>query len=131
MKMAANHRKNSSLHLKKATAFHRFEWFIEPKRAAELCHRSLSTVKKWIQDGHIDPACQKLLEILCFGLLPWKQWEGITVHEDGLTLKDGRFMSIKELEIWSLHMAIKSDLEQQNAALVKELNETKKGQCCH
>ena len=110
-------RTGNSLRLRHKTPFQYLEWFLDPDHAADLCHRSASTVRRWIKGEAIDPACHELLLYKVFGLLPDPAFSGFLVRDGQLLTPTGRGFIPNELDQYGLMMAVYSDYERQIDAL--------------
>ncbi len=100
------------------------------EQTAELCFKSVTTVKKWDQGKTIPPECKRLMRShLCRELHHSEQWEGFSMRGERLVLPTGECISPQQILTGVALIHIKSELELKTSRhifkLVKAIAEVK------
>lgn len=118
--------KKRRLRVRKKTRFEFLEWFVTGESVAEQCHRSLSTVRRWMNGTPIPPDSNELLLLKTFGLLPIPEWDGFRVTSEGLKTPCGDFISIYRLRDLGFYMKLLDMERKHNEELLDEIRFLKK-----
>ncbi|EGQ8468597.1 phage protein [Vibrio parahaemolyticus] len=94
--------------------FREFECGLTVEQAAELCLKTVRTVKEWDKGKTIPPECKRLMRMTKGReLSPSEQWEGFKMHYDRLELPTGQIVTAQQVltGIALIEIGANSDLE--------------------
>ncbi|EGQ8507196.1 TPA: phage protein [Vibrio parahaemolyticus] len=94
--------------------FREFECGLSVEQAAELCLKTVRTVKEWDKGKTIPPECKRLMRMTKGReLSPSEQWENFKMHYDRLELPTGQFVTAQQVltGIALLEIGALTDLE--------------------
>ncbi|WP_025639461.1 phage protein, partial [Vibrio parahaemolyticus] len=75
-----------------------FECGLSVEQAAELCLKTVRTVKEWDKGKTIPPECKRLMRMTKGReLSPSEQWEGFKMHYDRLELPTGQLVTAQQV----------------------------------
>ncbi|EIC9817014.1 MULTISPECIES: regulator [unclassified Vibrio] len=78
--------------------FREFECGLSVEQAAELCLKTVRTVKEWDKGKTIPPECKRLMRMAKGRVLsPSNQWENFKMHYDKLELPTGKMVTAQEI----------------------------------
>ncbi|MEF1253909.1 regulator [Vibrio sp. M260112] len=92
--------------------FREFECGLSVEETAELCFKSVRTIKEWDKGSEIPKECkrlmrmQKRLELSCFS-----EWEGFVMRNNHLELPTGHIVTPQEILTGIALLEIQSELE--------------------
>ena len=100
--------------------FREFECGLTVEQAAELCLKTVRTVKEWDKGKPIPPECKRLM-IMTKGreLSSCEQWKQFKMHHDRLELPTGQLVSAQQIltGIALLEIGALTDLEAAGRVL--------------
>ncbi|MBS9847192.1 MULTISPECIES: regulator [Vibrio harveyi group] len=110
--------------------FREFECGLTVEQTAELCLKTVRTVKEWDKGKTIPPECKRLMRMTKGReLSPSEQWEHFKMHYDRLELPTGQLVTAQQVltGIALLEIGALSDLEVSRRLLkyVRALNNMK------
>ncbi|HHP0468045.1 TPA: regulator [Vibrio harveyi] len=94
--------------------FREFECGLSVEQAAELCLKSVRTIKEWDKGKTIPPECKRLMRMTKGReLSSCEQWEHFKMHHDRLELPTGQFVTAQQVltGIALLEIGALTDLE--------------------
>lgn len=94
--------------------FREFECGLSVEQAAELCLKTVRTVKEWDKGKTIPPECKRLMRMTKGReLSPSEQWEHFKMHYDRLELPTGQMVTAQQVltGIALLEIGCQSDLD--------------------
>jgi len=78
--------------------FREFECGLTVEQAAELCLKTVRTVKEWDKGKTIPPECKRLMRMTKGReLSPSEQWEQFKMHYDRLELPTGQLVTAQQV----------------------------------
>ncbi|EJC6985519.1 regulator [Vibrio alginolyticus] len=78
--------------------FREFECGLSVEQAAELCLKTVRTVKEWDKGKTIPPECKRLMRMAKGReLSPSEQWESFKMHYDRLELPTGQLVTAQQI----------------------------------
>ncbi|TOF96939.1 phage protein, partial [Vibrio parahaemolyticus] len=78
--------------------FREFECGLSVEQAAELCLKTVRTVKEWDKGKTIPPECKRLMRMTKGReLSPSEQWEHFKMHYDRLELPTGQLVTAQQI----------------------------------
>ncbi|EJI1384881.1 phage protein [Vibrio alginolyticus] len=78
--------------------FREFECGLSVEQAAELCLKTVRTVKEWDKGKTIPPECKRLMRMTKGReLSPSDQWEHFKMHYDRLELPTGQLVTAQQI----------------------------------
>ncbi|EJC7014251.1 phage protein [Vibrio parahaemolyticus] len=78
--------------------FREFECGLSVEQAAELCLKTVRTVKEWDKGKTIPPECKRLMRMTKGReLSPSEQWEQFKMHYDRLELPTGQLVTAQQI----------------------------------
>nr|WP_321460806.1 regulator [uncultured Vibrio sp.] len=78
--------------------FREFECGLSVKQAAELCLKTVRTVKEWDKGKDIPPECKRLMRMTKGReLSSSKEWEHFKMHYDKLELPTGQLVTAQQV----------------------------------
>ena len=78
--------------------FREFECGLSVEQAAELCLKTVRTVKEWDKGKTIPPECKRLMRMTKGReLSPSEQWENFKMHYDRLELPTGQLVTAQQV----------------------------------
>ncbi|MFW1208004.1 regulator [Vibrio parahaemolyticus] len=100
--------------------FREFECGLSVEQAAELCLKTVRTVKEWDKGKTIPPECKRLMRMIKGReLSPSEQWEHFKMHYDRLELPTGQLVTAQQVltGIALLEIGALTDLEAAGQVL--------------
>ncbi|ELB1136146.1 regulator [Vibrio parahaemolyticus] len=92
--------------------FREFECGLSVEQAAELCLKTVRTVKEWDKGKTIPPECKRLMRMAKGReLSPSEQWEHFKMHYDRLELPTGQLVTAQQILTGIALIEISSELE--------------------
>ncbi|HHC6477227.1 TPA: regulator [Vibrio parahaemolyticus] len=94
--------------------FREFECGLSVEQAAELCLKTVRTVKEWDKGKTIPPECKRLMRMAKGReLSPSEQWKHFKIHYDRLELPTGQLVTAQQVltGIALLEIGAKSDVD--------------------
>ena len=94
--------------------FREFECGLSVEQAAELCLKTVRTVKEWDKGKTIPPECKRLMRMAKGReLSSSSNWEGFKMHYDKLELPTGQFITAQQIltGVALLEIGASTDLE--------------------
>ncbi|EHQ9267473.1 phage protein [Vibrio parahaemolyticus] len=92
--------------------FREFECGLSVEQAAELCLKTVRTVKEWDKGKTIPPECKRLMRMTKGReLSPSEQWEHFKMHYDRLELPTGQLVTAQQVLTGIALIEIQSELE--------------------
>ncbi|ENE5187299.1 phage protein [Vibrio parahaemolyticus] len=92
--------------------FREFECGLTVEQAAELCLKTVRTVKEWDKGKTIPPECKRLMRMTKGReLSPSEQWEHFKMHYDRLELPTGQLVTAQQVLTGIALIEISSELE--------------------
>lgn len=78
--------------------FREFECGLSVEQAAELCLKTVRTVKEWDKGKTIPPECKRLMRMTKGReLSPSEEWEQFKMHYDRLELPTGQLVTAQQI----------------------------------
>ncbi|MDC5706659.1 phage protein [Vibrio europaeus] len=101
--------------------FREFECGLSIEKTANLCFKSVKTIKSWDQGKTIPPECKRLMRMATGRELSiCEEWQGFKMHIQRVELPTGQFVSAQEILSGIALLEIQSDLEiKTNTKLLK------------
>ncbi|ELA7820564.1 phage protein [Vibrio alginolyticus] len=94
--------------------FREFECGLSVEQAAELCLKTVRTVKEWDKGKTIPPECKRLMRMTKGReLSPSEQWKGFKMHHEKIELPTGQLVTAQQIltGVALLEIGARSDLE--------------------
>ncbi|EGR3413953.1 phage protein (plasmid) [Vibrio parahaemolyticus] len=103
--------------------FREFECGLSVEQAAELCLKTVRTVKEWDKGKTIPPECKRLMRMSKGReLSTCKEWENFTMRHDRLELPTGQRLSPQQILIGAALLDIQSELEIKTSTQLLKLS---------
>ncbi|EOX4903928.1 TPA: phage protein [Vibrio parahaemolyticus] len=97
--------------------FREFECGLSVEQAAELCLKTVRTVKEWDKGKTIPPECKRLMRMSKGReLSPHEQWRGFKMHYDKIELPTGQKVSAQQILTGIALIEISSELDLKTTA---------------
>ena len=97
--------------------FREFECGLTIEQTAELCLKTVRTVKEWDKGKTIPPECKRLMRIAKGReLSSSKEWESFKMHYNKLELPTGQFVSAQQILTGIALLEISSEIELKTSA---------------
>ena len=111
--------------------FREFKCKLSIEQTAELCFKSVRTVKQWDKGQKIPDECKRLMRFASRRPLHHsEQWEQFEMHNDKLMLPTGQLVTPQQILTGIALIEIKSELELKTSAkilkYVRSINKIKK-----
>ncbi|MDC5853825.1 regulator [Vibrio europaeus] len=92
--------------------FREFECGLSIEQAANLCFKSVRTIKEWDKGKEIPKECKRLMRLQSrLELSPLEEWNGFRINNHRLELPTGHSVTPQEILIGIALLEIKSDIE--------------------
>ncbi len=92
--------------------FREFECGLSVEQAAELCLKTVRTVKEWDKGKTIPPECKRLMRMVKGReLSPSESWRNFKMHHDRLELPTGQLVTAQQILTGIALIEIQSELE--------------------
>ncbi|MBM5112687.1 phage protein [Vibrio parahaemolyticus] len=97
--------------------FREFECGLSVEQAAELCLKTVRTIKEWDKGKTIPPECKRLMRMAKGReLSPSEQWEHFKMHYDRLELPTGQLVFAQQLLTGIALLEIEAISDQKTAS---------------
>ncbi|EMH3443315.1 phage protein [Vibrio harveyi] len=108
--------------------FREFECGLTVEEAAELCLKSVRTIKEWDKGKAIPPECRRLMRMnKCRELSSNEEWESFVMRHDRLELPTGQLVTAQQILIGIALLELGSPEDLRNAhRLLKHARALKK-----
>ncbi|NRF16419.1 phage protein [Vibrio coralliilyticus] len=99
--------------------FREFECGLTVDQVAELCFKSVRTVKEWDKGKPIPKECRRLMRNQSrIELSPLDEWQGFRMKHNHLELPTGQLVKAQEILVGAALVEIQSELEIKTTAKI-------------
>ncbi|ENV5903692.1 phage protein [Vibrio parahaemolyticus] len=99
--------------------FREFECGLSVEQAAELCLKTVRTVKEWDKGKSIPPECKRLMRMTKGrDLSSSEEWQNFKMHHDRLELPTGQLVTAQQVLVGIALLEIQSPIDGKTKAQI-------------